>query len=159
MLSIFPPMLCLSPTKISNSSSMYVCPPWRVGNLNSFVYIINEYVYQRSMVFLKQFSFLPRFYWVFGPTCKPVRDFEFHVINIRGKKEPPIVTDRYDPPLHNTTHSPHTLMTPKKRPRTGANPPTVAPIPKSQKPPGELLSSEEKRANHIASVRPRPNQN
>ena len=46
-------------------------------------------------------------------------------------------------------------MTPKKRPRTGSsNPPTVAPIPKSQKPPGELLSTEEKRANHIASVRP-----
>ena len=48
------------------------------------------------------------------------------------------------------------LMTPKKRPRsTGPNPPSVAPVPKSQKPPGELLSSEEKRANHIASVRPR----
>ena len=44
-------------------------------------------------------------------------------------------------------------MTPNKRPRKGhANPPTVAPIPKSQKPPGELLTSEEKRANHIASV-------
>ena len=50
-----------------------------------------------------------------------------------------------------------TAMTPKKRSRTGSsNPPTVAPIPKSQKPPGELLSTEEKRANHIASVRPRP---
>jgi heteromeric Ino2p/Ino4p transcription factor len=48
-------------------------------------------------------------------------------------------------------------MTPRKRPRTNSsNPPTVAPIPKSQKPPGELLSSEEKRANHIASVRPPP---
>jgi hypothetical protein len=45
------------------------------------------------------------------------------------------------------------IMTPRKRPRTNSsNPPTVAPIPKSQKPPGELLSSEEKRANHIASV-------
>jgi len=47
-------------------------------------------------------------------------------------------------------------MTPRKRSRTNSsNPVTVAPIPKSQKPPGELLSSEEKRANHIASEQKR----
>jgi hypothetical protein len=44
-------------------------------------------------------------------------------------------------------------MTPKKRPRAGSSLPIVAPVPKSQKPPGELLTTEEKRANHIASVR------
>ena len=85
---------------------MYVCPPWRVGNLNSFVYIINEYVSHRSMVFLKQFSFPPHFNWVFGPTRKPVRDFKFHVIDIRGKKKSPqsLPTVTIHPSITRPTH-------------------------------------------------------